>query len=81
MKVSKRLLRLNIVAAFAAVVAIMVQYLALVDIFHGEVDTTLEWNIVLVSLLSCLAFIILTTLTLITLLRQPDKSGTVPSQS
>ena len=39
-------------------------HLALMDIYHGETDVTLEWNIVRVSALVLLAFIGMTLVTL-----------------
>ncbi|NEZ61476.1 hypothetical protein D0962_01580 [Leptolyngbyaceae cyanobacterium CCMR0082] len=44
---------LGVLSLLASVVA----HLALTDIYHGEVDVTLEWNILRVCALAFLAFI------------------------
>ena len=47
-----------------SLVAGLFTHLALTDIYHGETDVTLEWNIVRVSALVWLAFIGMTLVTL-----------------
>ena len=53
----KNQIRATMILGALALLAGIVGHLALTDIYHGEVDVTLEWNILRVCALILLAFI------------------------
>jgi hypothetical protein len=60
----KTLIRVTMVLGVLSLLAGVATHLALTDIYHGEADVTLEWNIVRVSALVLLAFIAMALFTL-----------------
>ena len=56
--------RVTIVMAFVSLAALVLSYLALTDIYHGEADTSGEWNMVRVALIILTVFIAMTVFTL-----------------
>ena len=59
MKKIQRLLAASAVLGVVSLVAFIFERLAMTDIFHGESDLTLEWQIIHVSFLPILIFHIL----------------------
>jgi hypothetical protein len=64
MKAQTFLTQVSIGLGVLSLVAVFFAHLALTDIYHGEADVTLEWNIIRAAALVILAFIGLTLLTL-----------------
>ncbi|RME87945.1 MAG: hypothetical protein D6770_08085 [Anaerolineae bacterium] len=60
----KTQIRITMVLGVLCLFLGVLSHLALTDIFHGEADTSLEWNIVRLSAIVFLAFISLALLTL-----------------
>ena len=56
MKKLRRLLMTTVVCGVLSLVAFIFGRLAMTDIYHGEPDLTLEWNIVSISFLPVLIF-------------------------
>jgi hypothetical protein len=48
--------RVSLWLGLVSVLAILTALLALTDIYHGETDVSLEWNVVRVSFLIIMAF-------------------------
>ena len=69
MKRVHRLLVASVVLGSVSTVFFICERLALTDIFHGEPDLTLEWNIVSASFLPILAFHLLSVAAAIAALR------------
>ncbi len=60
---------LTIVMDFVSLAALLLSYLALSDIYHGEADARLEWTVLQVSAVIPVAFIAGTVFTLGRVLR------------
>jgi len=60
----KTQIKLTLALGAISLLAGLATHLALTDIYHGEADVTLEWNIVRVSALVLTAFIGMTLFTL-----------------
>lgn len=63
-------IRVAIVLGALSLLAVVLTHLALTDIYHGEADVTLEWNIVRICALVLLVFIGLALFTLRLALRE-----------
>jgi len=64
MKIQSVLTVASLVLGGVSLVAAFFAHLALTDIYHGEADATLEWNIVRIAALVILVFIGLSLFTL-----------------
>lgn len=53
-------------------ISIIFSHLALTDIYHGEPNTVMEWNILSISALVLLAFIVIALFTLIRVLKSVE---------
>ena len=56
MKRARQLLIASVILGAVSLVFFVLERLAMTDIFHGEPDLTLEWNVVSYSFLPILAF-------------------------
>lgn len=65
----RRLLVVSLVLGLVSTVLFVLERLALTDIFHGETDLTLEWNIVSVSFLPILVFHLVSVVATVAALR------------
>jgi hypothetical protein len=66
----KTQIRVTIVLGALSLLAVVIAHLALTDIYHGEVDVTLEWSIVRICALVLLVFIGMALFTLRRALRE-----------
>jgi hypothetical protein len=62
------------VMAFVSLAALLLSYLALTDIYHGEADASAEWAMVRVALTILVVFIATTVFTLQRVLRSFKQS-------
>ena len=69
MQKTARLLMASIVLGLLSLGAFVLGRLALTDIFHGEPDLTLEWNVVSLSFWPILAFHLVSVIAAVTALR------------
>lgn len=75
MKRIRRLLVASIVLGIVSLVFFVLERLALTDIFHGESDLGLEWNIVSVSFLPILLFHVVSVVATVAVLRSDHRQG------
>lgn len=66
----KTQIRVTIVLGVLSLLAGLLTHLALTDIYHGEADVTLEWNMVRIGALVLLVFIGMALFTLRRVLRE-----------
>ena len=66
----KTQIRVTIVLGALSLLAVLIAHLALTDIYHGEVDVTLEWSVVRICALVLLVFISMAMFTLRRALRE-----------
>ena len=66
----KTQIRVTIVLGALSLLAGSISHLALTDIYHGEADVTLEWNVIRICSLVLLAFIGMALFTLRRVLRE-----------
>jgi hypothetical protein len=66
----KTQIRATIVLGALSLLGVLLTQLALTDIYHGEADVTLEWNIVRICTLELLVFIGMALFTLRRALRE-----------
>jgi hypothetical protein len=66
----KTQIRLTIALGALSLLAVLIAHLALTDIYHGEVDVTLEWSVVRICVLVLLVFISMALFTLRRALRE-----------
>ncbi len=70
MKNLKRLLLATALLGLVSLLAFILGRLAMTDIFHGESDLTLEWNVVSATFLPVLVFHLLTVFVAFYVLRR-----------
>ncbi len=70
MKNLKTQIQITMVLGILSLLGGGIGHLALTDIYHGEVDVSLEWNVLRIIALVFLAFTILTLFTLRRTLRE-----------
>ena len=75
MKNLKMQIRVVIVLGILSLLAGLFAHLALTDIYHGEVDVTLEWSIVRISAVVFAAFIGASLFTLIRALKMVGRAA------
>jgi len=75
MKNPRTLLRVAVVAGLLSTAAFILGRLAMTDIFHGEPDLTLEWNVVSATFLPVLLFHVLALVAMLAALRAFARSG------
>jgi len=66
----KTQIRVTIVLGALSLLGVLITHLALTDIYHGEADVTLEWNVVRICALELLVFIGMALFTLRRALRE-----------
>jgi hypothetical protein len=66
----KTQIRVTIVLGALSLLAVLIAHMALTDIYHGEVDVTLEWSVVRICALVLLVFISMAMFTLRRALRE-----------
>ena len=66
----KTQIRVTIVLGALSLLAVLIAHMALTDIYHGEVDVTLEWSVVRICAVVLLVFISMAMFTLRRALRE-----------
>jgi hypothetical protein len=66
----KTQIRATIALGALSLLAVLIAHMALTDIYHGEVDVTLEWSVVRICALVLLVFISMALFTLRRALRE-----------
>ncbi len=75
MKNLKRLLLATVLLGLVSLVSFILGRLAMTDIFHGESDLTLEWNVVSATFLPVLIFHVLSVFVAVYALRRLGREG------
>ena len=73
----KRWVWISLVLGLLALLAVMISHLALTDIYHGEEDVSLEWNVLRLCFGVIVLFQIVALITLTKVLRSSGVRGTV----
>lgn len=66
MDTSKRLIRMSLALGIITLIGLIVSALALTDIYHNkEPNLNMEWNIVRISFLFTLMFVVISSITIL----------------
>jgi len=81
MKMANRLLVTSVVFGILSFGLFVFERLALTDIYHGEPDLSLEWNIVSISFLPILLFHIISVVAAVVTLRKMSNQKGEPTSA